>query len=202
MNRQLDSYVKSLIPEPYIILGIELKPLCLGHIFLMKRFECGFASEDPNYTGGIDDLLLGLSICSRTYEEFIEFIRDIDKFQEWSREWGLAIKKQIKKEKPFDLFSRFQLFKDYLKAGIIIPKYWENENSDDDRETGTHWTQTVLHVLMSDIGYSQSEALNIPVSRALHEYFRYLEKNGAVTLMTDDDLEIIDKAEEKEIEPT
>lgn len=191
-SNQLENYTKALIPEPYIILGVPLRPLCLGHIFLMQRFGCKFSSEDPDTMGGIDDLILGISICSRTYEGFLEFIDNEKEFKSWTKKWGKAIKQQIKKEKHYDLFFKFSLFKEYLKHGIIIPKYWELETGEKTEESGTHWTHSVLNVLTSELGYSQSEALNVPVARALQDYFRYLEKNGAITLMTDDELEMVE----------
>jgi hypothetical protein len=196
-SRQLDNYTKALIPEPYVILGVELKPLCLGHIFLMKRFECGFADEDPAATGGIEDLFLGIAICSRKYEDFLEFIKDPVELKRWTKQWRKEILRQIKKsQNGYDLFTRIALFKKYLKDGIKVPKYWEQ--SEDDGISGTHWTHSVLNVMTSELGYSQEEAMNVPVTRALHDYFRFLERSGAITLMTDDELEIVEAAEEKD----
>jgi hypothetical protein len=189
-SNQLENYTKALIPEPYVVLGVELKPLCLGHIFLMQRFGCGFSSEDPDTMGGIDDLILGVTICSRTYEEFLEFINDGEEFKAWTNKWGKSIRKQAK-QKGFDLFSKFSLFKEYLKSGVIIPKYWELEMSEKREQSGTHWTHSVLNTLTSELGYSQSEALNVSVARALQDYFRHLEKCGAITIMTDEDLEMV-----------
>src|ERR1051326_3175097 len=135
MTTQFDTYVKALIPEPYTILGVELKPFSLGHIFLMKRFNCKFSSDDPSTLGGIDDLLLGISICSRSYEEFLEFINDPKEFIDWTKAWGKAIKKHITKSKSFNLIKQFLLFKEYMKSGVVTPKYWE-QNTDDGIESG------------------------------------------------------------------
>jgi hypothetical protein len=193
MRSQLQSYTEALIPTPYTILGIPLRPLSLGHIFLMKRFDCKFASENPDEKGGIDDLLLGIAICSREFDEFLEFIQNPKEFHAWAKKWGKLLHKQLKKKNEFELVSKFYLFKEYLKDGIFIPKYWEMDNNEDSMSSGTHWTQTVLHALMSELGYSQKEALNIPISRALADYFRHLERNGLITLMTDDELNLIEE---------
>jgi hypothetical protein len=48
---------------------------------------------------------------------------------------------------------------------------------------------------MSECGYSQTEALNAPMAKALADYFKYAERNGMVTLMTDDELEQVEKME-------
>jgi hypothetical protein len=197
VTTQLDNYVKALIPEPFTILGVELKPFCLGHIFLMRRFDCKFSSDDPTALGGIDDLILGIAICSRTYEEFLEFINTPDEFLYWCREWGKAIRKHIKKNKSFSIIQQFTLFKEYMKSGVVTPKYWETQSTDDAMQSGAHWTHSVLTTLTSDLGYTQTEALNVSVAKALSDYYKHLERNGVVNLMSDEELEIIAKAEQK-----
>jgi hypothetical protein len=187
-----------MVPVPYTIFGITLKSLSLGHIFLMQRFGCAFSSENPDTMGGIDDLILGISICSRTFDEFVSFIGDEKEFKRWTKQWGLAIRKQIKKTKNFELFSKFSLFKEYLKSGIVKVNFWELEESDVSEQSGTHWTHSVLNVLTSELGYTQSEALNVPVARALQDYYRYLEKNGAITIMSDEDMEASENAKKNQ----
>lgn len=191
METQLDTYVKSLIPEFYSLLGVKLRPFSLGHIFLMRRFGCKFSADDPNTMGGIDDLLLGIAICCRSYEGFLEFIDDPVEFNKWCKKWGKYIKKHVRKNKNFNLIKQFHLFKEYMKSGIIIPKYWETQNTESSMESGSHWTQSVYNVLISDLGYNQTDALNIPVSKALNEYYKHLEKNGIINLMSDEELELI-----------
>jgi hypothetical protein len=69
----LERLVNKIVPknrEP--ILGLELRPFCLGHYFLMEKYKCAFISEVGGEVG-FSDLLIGLLICSRTYEEFLEF---------------------------------------------------------------------------------------------------------------------------------
>lgn len=195
MNTQLSTYTKSLIPEPFTIFGVELRPLSLGHLFLMNRFDCKFASEDPNEKGGIDDLLLGVAICCRSFGEFNAFIRDGQKFTKWCKRWSKEINKQVKREAHYDVLYRFDLFKKYLKDSIVVPKYWELKESEEAGESGTHWTHSVFNILMSEIGYSQQEALDMPVARALSEYFRFLERNGVIQLMNDADIKFIEQKE-------
>ncbi len=197
MTTQFDVYVKALIPEPYNILGVELKPFCLGHIFLMKRFDCKFSSDEASTLGGIDDLLLGITICSRSYEEFLDCMNKPGPFCNWLKNWGTAIRKHIKKNKHFNLIRQFVLFKDYMKSGVVIPKYWETQSTDDNTaQSGAHWTQTVMTTLTSELGYTQTEALNVSVSKALSDYYKHLENNGIVNLMSDDELALVENKKE------
>lgn len=194
MSRQLDSYVRASVPDVYRVLGLQLKPFCLGHLFLMHRFDCAFASEEGT-DAGISDFLLGLAICSRSYEEFIEFIRDEKAFEAWTSSWGKQVSKAIRRDKRFDVIEKMGLFQNYMKDSIRIPKYFEGDNSSETQVSGAHWTQSVLLVLTSELGFTQSEALNMPLSKALADYFKWAEKNGLVTLMSDDELEIVEELE-------
>src|SRR4051794_3578091 len=110
----VERYVNATIPDPYTILGLRLRPFSLGHYFLFRRFNCAFGSDNPEGKGGIDDLLLALCICSRTYDEFLEFIQDGSQFQKWTARWGKAVVKQIKRERDFNMFEKFLLFKRYM----------------------------------------------------------------------------------------
>lgn len=195
MSRQLDHYVKSAIPEPYTILGVRLRPFSLGSYFLMERFDVGFVDDNKERIGGIPDLLLAIAICSRTYEEFLEFINDEPSFNKWAKDWGKQVKKQSKKDKNFNLLYKFMLFENYMKEGIQVPKYFEGENANEGDPSGAHWTQSVLLILTSELGYSYSEALNMPLSKALADYYKWAENNGSVTLMNDEELEIVEGIE-------
>ncbi len=217
MRSQLDTYVNALIPEPYTILGMELKPYSLGHFFLMRKFSCGFANENENALGDISDLILGLAICSQTYEGFLNCIETnniqigthskyylfgpqvptVIKYTDWIAEWGRLVEKKLKEKNIINMLECINMFKTYMRDSIVIPKFWETEHGEDAPSSGAHWTQSVLSILTSDCGYSQSEALNIPMSRALSDYFKFSERNGMLTLMNDDELEQIAELEKE-----
>ncbi|MFK3632123.1 hypothetical protein, partial [Klebsiella pneumoniae] len=71
----------------------------------------------------ISDLILGVLICSMSYNEFVKFMDDKD-FEKEIAKWGKTFEKQVKKDKDFNLFEKFQLFKDYITDGTKIPLYW------------------------------------------------------------------------------
>lgn len=195
MSRQLDHYVKSAIPEPYTILGVRLRPFSLGSYFLMERFDVGFIDEDVDRVGGIPDLLLAIAICSRTYEEFLEFIDNEKEFNKWTKTWGKQVNKQAKTDKNFNLLYKFMDFEKYMKDGVRVPKYFEGDADGDGKSSGAHWTQCLLLTLTSELGYTQTEALNMPVSKALADYFKWAETKGMVSLMDDDELEMVEEME-------
>ncbi len=190
--KNLDNYVQSLIPSPYTILGVQLRPFCLGHFFLMKRFECGFSSENPETVGGIPDLILALAICSRRFEEFVELITEKPKeLLEWVGYWGEQVKPAIK-DGSINMFEKLAMFKHYMRDSVSVPLFAENNDDSDAPLSGAHWTQSCLHILVSECGYNQTEALNIPLSRALADYYKVAEKNGNISFLSDDEVEMIE----------
>lgn len=187
----------------------------------MKRFECGFGSDDSEQRASLNDFIFALIICSRTFEQNIEFFNGEYNFDtkwetikqniltkitgknysiRWVNMWLKKIHKRLKWDKKFDVMSKILLFDEYRKDGLVVPKFWETEMGGDNSSSGTHWSQALVQVLTSELGYSHSEAMNLPLSRAFSEYFKCLESHGIVTLMDDDDLELVEESEKlKEI---
>lgn len=184
---QLAHYTRAMLPEPFTVLGCRLKPFCLGHYFLMNRFDCAFASDGINNTCGIVDLLLAVTICSRTSDEFIAFVSDDKAFNAYMKKWSKHIQRSIVQNK-LNFMESVLLFQKYMRDGVRLPAI-DNENNDSNTKvSGAHWSQSVLSVLMSEYGCSEKEALNMPLSKALSDYCKFLEKNGSITFTSDEDL--------------
>ncbi len=140
----------------------------------MQRFNNGFVSSDEK-TAEMADLVMGVYICSQTYEEFWQSIDEED-FLTRIQKWGEFAK-------DFDLKEKSLLFLKYIHDGSEQPVViYEGETS----QSGAHWAQTVLTVLTGQCGYTRSEALNAPLSLALHDFYKLAESNGLVTLATPD----------------
>jgi hypothetical protein len=177
----LARYIDACLPDSYTILGVRLKSLCLAHVFLMKKENCKYASDDEDATASIDDLLLAISICSRTYEEYLEFIEGAH-VHKWFSDWGKYVQNQIDTDPLFNMFEKFELFNKYRRAGMRVPPIWDVDSNGD--SSGVHWSQAVLQVLMSKLGYTESQAYNMPLAKALYECFQCL----GVEFMTDEQL--------------
>ncbi len=206
-RKQFDHYVTAAIPEPYFIGLVKLRPYSIGHVLLMRRFDCAFGDENPERSGGIIDLYLGLAICSRTYEDFLEFIQTDDEFDRWCKEWGDTIEKYIVqyvdgtdlKEKVFIYFMEcISLFKQYMNDGIIVPAYWEGSGNDGIDQSGAHWSQEIIDKLESELHYDFTEAVNMPAAKAIAEVFKRAENSGALTLKADWQIDEEEKQTEKE----
>lgn len=180
------TYAERLIPEPYTILGLRLKPLSLQHYLLMSRFGVAFVAEGEE-GATLADLLTGVLICSRHWKEgeFEEFVSSGD-FEKEISQWGELVG-------MFDLNEKAKLFADYIREGSEIPHYWEEDAG---RPSGAHWTQCVLLVATGQLGYSRREALRAPLKTVLADYFKHAENQGLIRLMTESEWAIVKQAED------
>ncbi len=104
----------------------------------------------------------------------------------WGRQIGI-----------FDLKSKAALFQKYLTANSTSPKYWIIREGKE--ESGGHWAHNVLVTLTGELGFTRSEALNMPLREALMHFYKHAESLGIVRLMTADEIDLADKMEKEAI---
>jgi hypothetical protein len=178
-------YFLSAIPEPFQILGLRLKPFCLGHYFLMRRFDCAFVSEE-SADATIEDLVFGVLICSMTYEDFLQFISG-ENFLTEIKSWGAKCKLD------FSFTEKVKLFNEYLGKAFKQPAVvFEGDESN----SGAHWSQTVKCALISHCGYNESQAMNLPLSQAFHDFYKNAESNGVLRIVDDEEVALLNASEE------
>jgi len=181
-------YFSAAVPEPYRILGLRLLPLSLGRYRLMRRFGVAFVL-DGEEKAGIQDLLLGVLICSMRCDEFLPFLKTKD-FTRKLRRWGRRFKH------GFNYVEKILLFKRYVEVHSEVPRFWEAE--DGCGESGAHWSQGIEVILRGELGWTREEINEEPLSKAIADYFKWCENKGIVELMDADQLaqvEAIEKAE-------
>ncbi len=171
----------TVTPVKYNILGLTLKPLCLGHYLNMRAYGCEYAS-DTDTEVGIIDLIIGVLVCSMTYEQFKDFV-DSDRFLPEVRRWGNIIRKDTKKDKHFNVFEKLAEFKRYLEDGQKFP-HIEPTNNDNQNVSNSHWSLRISTILLSKLNLSHTEVMNMPLTEAVSLCFQYLELEGVAT-MTD-----------------
>lgn len=184
------NYSATILPEPYRIMGISLKPFTLGHYFLLQKFGCGFVSDNPENKCDITDLIVGIAICSHDYSDF-EQKYSSGKIFKWLNSWGKQLNKQLNKQDCFNLLEKFELFKQYIKTSCHVPMYWKNQDESESVEKGAHWSAHLLNILTSKLNYTREKAFDLQMSNALTEYLVYCEAEGAITLIRDDELEMM-----------
>ena len=196
------NFFAAAYPEPWQILGVKLRPFSLGHYLKLSRLGCAFVS-DKEETASLSDLLLGIVVCSMP----TTVDSDKDPFWKWlARTRGgfryrcYTIKQRLLRKPAatpaeYDAFrwgrrmgeidfpAKVKLFSDYLDANSSAPAYIEERQATPPKASGAHWTQSVLSALVSKAGYTMEEALNVPISRALADYLKQAESDGAIRLL-------------------
>jgi hypothetical protein len=173
-------YFLAAIPEPFQILGLRLNPFCLGHYFLMRRFDCAFVNEE-SVNATIEDLVFGVLICSMTYEEFIEFLAS-ENFLSEVKQWGAQFRLD------FSFTEKVKLFNEYLSKAFKQPSVvFEG----DETNSGAHWSQTVKCALIAHCGYNESQAMNLPLSQAFHDFYKNAESNGVLRIVDDEEVALL-----------
>jgi len=197
-----NNFFAAACPEPWQILGVKLRPFSLGHYIKLSRLGCAFVSEKETQAT-LSDLLLGCVVCSMP----TAVDQERDPFWLWlgRRRGGLRYRlycfKQWLRRKPaatpaeydafawgqsigeIDLSAKVALFSDYMDQCSAAPAYVEEHRDTPAKLSGAHWTQSVLSSLVSQCGYTMEEALNVPISRALADFIKQAESDGAVRLL-------------------
>lgn len=168
------------------MLGVRLRPLSLGHLILLHRYESAFVNGGlPSPT----DLVMSVLICSRSYEDGLDLI-----------ESGQFKREAKKLEKALrlcgDVKARCGWFCDYLEEGLDGPKLWTKESGGP--SLGAPPEQIVKVALMSKLGLSETEVLNRPFSLCLWDMATLAEMNGTLKIFSKADEDLQEQVRELE----
>ena len=95
----MPNFIESAIPADTVLLGKRLKPLTLGHLLLLERFDA-LPVEDP------DSLVFAVLVCSHDYDELLPLIG--------GRFTGLAIRVWRWRQGEIDWPEKFKLWQEYI----------------------------------------------------------------------------------------
>jgi len=195
----LSSYVKAVMPDDYTILGIVLRPFSLGHYQILARYHSPFVADesarvDLENKEMVVHFLFALAACSRTFEGFNEFIHDKKMFESEMRLWNRIIRKQIKEDSDFNLVIKMMTFQKYLSEAFTFPG-WQN-NRDATIPLGQtpakHWVQQIFEDLVSAGNRTESEVRNKHLPEAFNAWLHLKEQEGLASLLTDEQMALID----------
>lgn len=163
-------YLDAVISKPFRVMGMALKPFSVGHVLLLEYINSPVARGADM---SIEDLANAIMICSMTFEQNIE---------SWKSK-GLRYSKRIWGERVGmpDMEKVTECYKEYLDYYMRWPNI---DNDDCHGKAGSPGPALMIDVLM-DIGYSESEALNMPYNRAAWCVCARQERIGAITVNRD-----------------
>jgi hypothetical protein len=207
---EFNSIFRAAIPEPFVILGLKMKPFSLGHYITLRRHESAFVAD----TAGVatrEDLIFACLVCSMEFDEFTDWLEGgkvvaMDRLSavvsfcvgklsalEMAAAFRLTkaeyeVMRWGRKIGLFDLQEKVALFKRYQDEHSQSPKYWiEKEGG----ENGSHWSHDMFVTLTGQLGFTRNQALNMSLREAQLHFFKHAETAGVVRLMTDSEIEAI-----------
>lgn len=164
-------------PRPANVLKLRLRDYCLGHEILLRERGITTPSTQPQ-------LCLAAVICAQTYEAGRRTFHryETSRLHRFSTDAFMAIWKRLLKD--IDLERELEAFHQYR-----LQAFWEPELEDESgrgRRPGSPLDLRILHMLMSKYRFTESEALNYPLSRATALLYAGAEQEGRVKILDQD----------------
>lgn len=169
MKRYADA--KETVPPPCTILGVELRPFCLGHHLLFKSLGLPFAGDDDaGFT--YDEMMLGIAVCGLSYEETVAAIHN-GTWPNTIARWRKAAAGPWWKRRELDLEGAAFMFREYLADGYRMPPLWRRPG-DKGITMSAPW-ESLLKCRLVSAGFTESEALNGYMPGRWYDYFTVAE---------------------------
>jgi len=180
-----DEFYESFIPEPWTILGLELKPFSLGHYILLGRIKSPLILGGPV---GLPDILVAVLFCSKTFKESVSLLDDrslIHLVHKWAQEltgsnsWAVIL--GIKKAATIDWTSKIDLFASYMSDGCKMPNIHYQES--DAKDVNIPTPQLVKITLQMKLGFRECEIMDRPWSLCLWDFTTIKAIEGVVDVV-------------------
>ena len=166
----MHDFLAALVPEPFQVLGVPLKPLSYGHVVLLTRMDI-----DP--VCHLSDLVLAVSVCRRSFTEGLAFFQNLARPAYW-----IEFQKQIDRYKEHDEERALEAWADYLETNSSHPEYIEAEGFSSDR--GAPMLAQLREVLLRN-GYSPKTLMDAPYGQCLWDYGCFVEAQQGFGIIGD-----------------
>jgi hypothetical protein len=184
-------YAAAMFPDPVRILGVRLRPYCIGHALLLQRIGSPYVVEDGGrrMEDGIGDLLLALWICSQTWEAAAASLHSRRlrvRLQFWA--WQLR-----RANAALAVVCAETQFSRYISQAWHGPTLWEKQRTGPVETPGAPLLAHLKVTLMSALHCSEPEALSWHVRAALFDCATHAERGGQVGIVSEEDESAVDE---------
>lgn len=190
---------QAALPEPQTILGLRLKPLSLGRYRLLKRFDSPFVADDARelpLKEVIGELFFALLICGLGVGEFKSLVESERGLKREAARFGKHSAKIIGKQSDFNINEHIARFQKYLSEATAMPWHVATKHGEDGSESASHWSHAIEVTLRSKANWTQEEIDEEPMSKALADFFKLLESEGAVSIYTHETWDFVESTGE------
>lgn len=163
------------------VLGVSLLPLSLGHVWALLAFENGFAVSGKRPE--LADLVMGVSICSRTFEDCLDLINHPDLHIADVSTWARQTSRQ-------NLRRQTSAFIRYLNDNCKTPERWK-KSGEAQSQARVPWPIKVAVGIMPMVG--EFRAWNMPITMAMSYWFAAQENSGDNSIVSDEEMVFVEK---------
>lgn len=176
-----ESYLQAQFPDRFKVLRWRLQSLSLGHALLLEWIESPFvnAQREP----GAGDLAFALAICHRDFGKAKRLV--------YSRWRSFLIRRYVIPQRDF-VPACFSFLK-YLEYFATGPKCWTPHGGG---SRGAPFYETVKITHVAKLHKTEAQALDTPLTLALHDYAAFWEMQQQFRIMGDADESILQLAKE------
>jgi len=201
-----DAYSVACNPETFTVLGLQLLPLSLGKILFFQRLGLPYFNNTEEKVT-FNDFITAVFICAMTYKQFNDLVNAPRyKMFEWENiksfgrarkytplewqvyKWSKVIEKNLCNVKSFNLYYEISKFNNYLNTIKNEPNIMPGDNASS-KKSEAPWILSIITVLTGELNYSFDEAVEMPVAKAMWEFYKYAESQGSVEFFNVEELE-------------
>ncbi|NBV22253.1 MAG: hypothetical protein EB141_10325 [Verrucomicrobia bacterium] len=182
-----EDYLRAAYPDRHTVLGVSLRDYSIGHDLLLERIRSPFVVPGR---AGADDLFIALLICSMDAGEAAELLnqpdltgavadfaaRQLRAASKPARWWQPA-----RALNPDDYIAAFARYVGEAKQGWPGLD-WNKGDSSEVVQLSSHPLHVICITLMSELHFTEREALEMPYARAHWHYVTHFEQTGKASL--------------------
>jgi hypothetical protein len=177
---------------PPCILGRQLLPFCAGHALILETLGNRFL-VDSDGPETLDDLIIAVYFCSRSYTEGKKTLADGANYQ--------SIRKWADECNPEQLRHAPVMFRQYLADYTALPELWSAPEKDAPLVTPYPIAVAVGAVVATKGAISIDDALEMPITRIVCITLAAGELTGSNRLKTPGEVETIRTGEHTRYTP-
>jgi hypothetical protein len=184
-------YVDAILPQKFVVCGIELKPFCLGHYLLLERSGNPFISPTPEPASINENtyfLFHALLVCALSFEDNIKILEDDMGYKELADKFLKNLTDIVNVKKDWNIIINVKLFEKYMRYYMDMPLYTEENQAEAGVPSGTDWKQTIF-IVFKKLGYSDTEILNMNFKKLFYEWSSVAEGEGGLKVWNSIDIE-------------
>lgn len=160
---------RAAYPPRMKILGVGLQPYCLGHEWLLQRFNSPFAMEGERREPGLGDLALGMGICARDWEAATRWVE------------GWRCRRALKRKPCVNVWTEEALFRFHWHV-LSAQKFPPFSRKSGGEALGAPLIISIQYSLAHHWHCDESEAMNMPLGKALWKHLTALEQHCPVRI--------------------